>query len=43
MNRYLVLQRIVELGSFTKAALELHLTQSAVSQSISSLEDELHI
>ncbi len=43
MNRFLVLQRIVELGTFTKAAEELHLTQSAVSQCISSLEDELHI
>lgn len=43
MNRYLVLQRIVELGTFTKAAQELNLTQSAVSQSISSLEEELHI
>ena len=43
MNRYLVLQRIVELGTFTKAANELGLTQSAVSQSVSSLEEELHI
>lgn len=43
MNRYLVLQRIVELRTFTKAADELGLTQSAVSQSVSSLEEELHI
>ncbi len=43
MNRFLVLQRIVELGTFTKAANELGLTQSAVSQSVSSLEEELHI
>lgn len=43
MNRYLVLKTIVELGNFTKAADKLGLTQSAVSQSVSSLEDELSI
>ncbi|WP_141432617.1 LysR family transcriptional regulator [Bacillus sp. 03113] len=43
MNRYIALQKIVELGSFTKAAEALGYTQSAISQMISSLEDELSI
>lgn len=43
MNRYLALQKIVELGSFTKAAAALDYTQSAMSQMIASLEDELPI
>lgn len=43
MNRYLILQKIVELGSFTKAAEELGYTQSSVSQMIASLEKELSI
>lgn len=43
MNRYFALQKIVELGSFTKAAEALGYTQSAMSQMISSLEDELSI
>lgn len=43
MNRYIALQKIVELGSFTKAAEALGYTQSAMSQMISSLEDELSI
>lgn len=43
MNRYIALQKIVELGSFTKAAEALGYTQSAMSQVISSLEDELSI
>lgn len=43
MNRYAALQKVVELGSFTKAAKALGYTQSAVSQMISSLEDELSI
>lgn len=43
MNRYLALQKIVELGSFTKAAEELGYTQSSVSQMVASLEDELRI
>lgn len=43
MNRYLVFQKIVELGSFTKAAEELGYTQSSVSQMIASLENELSI
>jgi len=43
MNRYIALQKIVELGSFTKAAETFGYTQSAMSQMISSLEDELSI
>lgn len=43
MNRYLALQKIVELGSFTKAAEILGYTQPAISQMISSLEKELSI
>lgn len=43
MERYLALQKIIELGSFTKAAQALGYTQSAISQMISSLEDELSI
>ncbi len=43
MNRYLALQKIVETGSFTRAAGALGLTQSAVSQTVSALEDDLHI
>lgn len=43
MNRYIALQKIVELGSFAKAADALGYTQSAVSQMISSLENELSI
>lgn len=41
MNRYIALQRIVELGSFTKAAEALGYTQSSISQMIASLENEL--
>lgn len=43
MNRYLALQKIVELGSFSRAAEALGYTQSAMSQMIASLEDELSI
>lgn len=43
MNRYIALQKIVEIGSFTKAAKVLGYTQSSISQMISSLEDELSI
>jgi len=43
MNRYIALQKVVERGSFTKAAEALGYTQSAMSQMISSLEDELSI
>lgn len=41
MNRYIALQKIVELGSFTKAADALGYTQSAMSQMVASLETEL--
>lgn len=41
MNRYLALQKIIELGSFTKAAEALGYTQSSVSQMVASLENEL--
>lgn len=43
MNRYLALKKIIELGSFTKAAEALGYTQSSVSQMIASLEKELSI
>lgn len=43
MNRYIALQKIVELGSFSKAAEALGYTQSAMSQMIASLEEELSI
>lgn len=41
MNRFIALQKVIELGSFTKAAEALGYTQSAVSQMIFSLEKEL--
>lgn len=41
MKRYLALQKVVSLGSFTKAAKALGCTQSSISQMISSLESEL--
>lgn len=43
MNRYIALQKIVELGSFSKAAQSMGYSQSAMSQMISSLENELSI
>lgn len=43
MNKYLALQKIMELGNFTKAAEALGYTQSSVSQMIASLEEELSI
>ncbi|MCM1089488.1 MAG: LysR family transcriptional regulator [Muribaculum sp.] len=43
MNRYIILQKIIELGSFTKAADALGYTQSSVSQMIASLENELSL
>lgn len=43
MNRYLALQKIIETGSFTKAAESLGYTQSSISQMITSLEKELAI
>lgn len=43
MNRYLALQKVVETGSFSKAATALGYTQSSMSQMIASLEEELSI
>lgn len=43
MNRYIALQKIVETGSFSKAAEAMGYSQSAMSQMISSLEDELSV
>lgn len=43
VQRYMALQKIVELGSFTKAAEALGYTQSSVSQMVASLEDELRM
>lgn len=43
MNRYIALQKILESGSFTKAAEALGYTQSSISQMIASLENELSI
>lgn len=43
MKRYLALKKIVDTGSFSKAAEIWGYTQSAMSQMISSLEDELSI
>lgn len=41
MNRYEIFLKVIEKGSFTKAADSLGYTQSAVSQMIQSLEEEL--
>ncbi|MCE5285333.1 MAG: LysR family transcriptional regulator [Pelosinus sp.] len=41
MNRYSAFILIIETGSFTKAAEELGYTQSAISQMVRSLEEEL--
>jgi DNA-binding transcriptional LysR family regulator len=38
MNRYHAFLKIIETGSFTKAAHELGYTQSAISQMVHSLE-----
>lgn len=43
MNRYIALQKVVKLESFSKAAEVLGCTQSAVSQMIASLEEEFSI
>ncbi|GAF39338.1 LysR family transcriptional regulator [Agrilactobacillus composti DSM 18527 = JCM 14202] len=43
MNRLIAFQKVVELGSFTKAANALGFTQSAISQMITSLESEMAI
>lgn len=41
MERYIALQKIIELGSFTRAAEVLGYSQSSISQMIASLESEL--
>ena len=41
MNRYEVFVKVAECGSFTRAASELGYTQSAVSQMVHTLEEEL--
>lgn len=41
MNRYRAVVKIVETGGFTRAAEELGYTQSAISQMVRSLEEEL--
>jgi DNA-binding transcriptional LysR family regulator len=43
MNRYLALKTIIEYGNFSRAAEVLGYTQPAVSQMISSLEEELGV
>ena len=43
MERYVALLKILEVGSFTKAADALGYSQSAVSQMIQSLENELSL
>lgn len=43
MNRYIALQKIIEFGSFSKAAEDMGYSQSALSQMISSLEEEMSI
>lgn len=43
MNRYIALQKIIEMGSFSKAAEAMGYSQSAISQMISSLEEEMSI
>ena len=41
MSKYRVFCTVVELGSFTAAAERLNYSQSAVSQTIKTLEQEL--
>ena len=40
VNRYLALQKIVELGSFTRAAQRLGLTQSGLTHMMNAMEKE---
>ncbi len=42
LGTLLAFDTVGRLGSFTRAAAELHLSQSAVSQQIRQLEDDLH-
>ncbi|HAY73470.1 MAG TPA: transcriptional regulator, partial [Ruminococcaceae bacterium] len=41
MERYIALLKVIEVGSFTKAAELLGYTQPALSQMIAALEKEL--
>ena len=43
MNRYAAFLKVVEVGSFTRAAEILGYTQPAMSQMVASLENELSI
>lgn len=43
MNRYIAFCKVIELGSFTRAADTLGYTQSGISQMIRSLESELSL
>jgi len=43
LYRITVFQKVVELGNFTRAANELHLSKSVVSQHVSELERDLKI
>lgn len=43
MERYIALLKVIEIGSFTKAAELLGYTQPALSQMVASLEKELSI
>lgn len=43
MNHYIAFQKVVETGSFTRAAVELGYTQSSISQMIAALEEQLGI
>lgn len=43
MQKYIALLKIIEAGSFTKAAELLGYTQPALSQMIASLEKELFV
>lgn len=42
MSKYQIFCKVIETGSFTQAAKELQFTQSAISHSIKSLEEELN-
>ena len=43
MNRYIAFLKVFERNSFSDAARDLGYTQSAVSQMIKSLEEELGV
>lgn len=42
-RKLLAFTTLAHVGSFTLAARELHLTQSAISHAIKSLEDDLEV